>query len=122
MEKFNNEKNYNQSEKEKTYLPNTLDIVLIDGKFTQCIAVHPDVRTSFVSIEDKSVIIDIEPNEWNKYDFIPAKWDVHNAKMLVEKGLMSHEQFIKVHWSTSQEENNKLQGLVTYFGSLNIKK
>lgn len=108
--------------KESPPVPNSRDLVLIDGQFAQCCAGSSGGVITFRLLENQSEGIRISPEEWSQYEYQEPSADMICARQLVEKGLMSEEQLGKVFWGPGEEKNPYLKGVVTFFGTYTKKK
>jgi hypothetical protein len=95
--------------------PGTQDLVLIDGKYAQCVSADK-YRVVFYLLDDSAELF-IEPEEWAKYDYKKPEGDVIDAGGLMKKGLMSKEQLEKVNWGSEEKKHPELKELVTFFGA-----
>lgn len=97
--------------------PATLDLVVIDGQFMQCISADPKDGVSFVLLGDRSKGINITSEEWEKYEYEAPPGNVIDARGLVEEGLMTDEQLEQVYWGPEEDGHPLLKEVVTFFGT-----
>jgi hypothetical protein len=117
----NKERPFSPETKEVPPIPNTRDLVLIDGQFAQFCGGSPEEGVSLRLIED-SKSVHINPEEWLQYEYTKPPSDIFTARELVEKGLMSKGQLEKVFWGSEEDRYQYLKGEVAFFGTYTKKK
>ena len=107
--------------------PRTLDVVGIDGKLAQVVSAGAD-EGDVIFLDDRVKLgINLQLSHlhhinWNDYDF--EKSGEENCKTvsdLRERGEISLEEYMAVHWGPEQEENPYLRGRVTFFGRYELR-
>lgn len=96
-----------------TKKPGLLDIVEIDGRLAQVY-----VRNNKVGFLDERARGHQELYEinWCNYEHTPAE-KIISVSLLLEKGMISTEEYESVYWGSEQKKHPHLKGEVTYFGS-----
>jgi|GEM_PF-1953155 len=109
----NNEKIFFKKTVEQTPHPNLLDVVKIDGRFAQVLGGGNYIKY----LDDKS----ISSINWEEYFFKKFTDNNHYRDKLyvsdlLEKKLISFEEYMSVHWNEDKKEDIDNKRNVIFFG------
>jgi hypothetical protein len=99
--------------------PGLLDVVIIDGKLAK---VAPDLD-SVIFLEEEAKTGKKIPHQinWDEYEYKKIR-DIATVGNLREKGMITEEEYYKVHWGSEEEHNPYIRDYVTFFGEFKRKK
>ena len=114
------EKPFSYENKETPPLPGTLDLIILDGRFAQCINASRGGGMTVMFIEDRSVV-SIPFRRLYEYKYEKPPRGIFTAIDLVKDVLMSEKQLKMVHWGPEQKKHPYLREEVAFFGTYTKK-
>lgn len=117
-----NEKYFSPKNQELPPMPNTLDLILIDGQFAQVVATYDEANgITLKLVENSDAFLEIFPEELSLYQYTKPELNIISAGDLVKTGQMSAEQLEKVYYAKGVDDLARKKE-VRFFGTYTKKE